>query len=84
MQTAGAVAMQPEIGEIADQVLANADPGQQYSGFGDNLPPQPTGPITEMAFGQNTSPMLPAKPASPVDGAGGGIETQTLSDNGAE
>jgi len=83
MQTAGVVATQPEIGEVADVVLANADPGQQqYNAFGDEQPPQPTGPISQMSFGnQNTSPMLPPVPAeapSPM----GGVETQELGDNG--
>lgn len=84
VQAAGAIAMAPEIGEVADQVLANADPGQQYTGFGDNLPPQPTGPITELAYGQkNTSPMSPPvapQPASPFEGNYQGIETQEPSD----
>lgn len=83
VQTAGVIATAPEIGEVADQVLANADPANQFAPFGDDEPPLPTGAITQMAFDnrQNTSPMLPPV-TQEADSALDGIETKELGDAG--
>lgn len=84
MQAGGQIATMPQIAPVADAVMQMAGYRRPTpAGEDPNFPTaQVAGPVPGMPpVRENTSPQLPAVPASAAAGADGGIETATTGDN---
>jgi hypothetical protein len=75
VQTGNSIAMTPAIAPIADEILAGA--GYEDKHGQDPNFPQPEVALPALGIEQNTSPLLPPVPESPMIG----IETARTSDN---
>jgi len=77
MQAAQVITTVPAVAPLADELMK--DFGYQAptpQGADPNFPVPVGMAQPQIDFPTNTSPMLPAQPASPTDGAMDGIETQ--------
>lgn len=88
VQSAGALAMQPDLIPVADSILQSAGfedqnsfPVAQVQSTDGLMPPQIEQQPLPSGVNNNTSPNSPPVMNSPVEGMNDGIETQTTQDN---